>query len=412
LNAQSCGVLQYLQRNLAALMHANVRKLKILHMLIGIVFWYPIEKLYIQELGASPFGVSVNAAVFLATIMIFDVPSGVLADKWKHKYTLLLAIMLFIASCVWGGLSTTFWQYLPMNILLGGFIVLTSGTFQAMMYDSLKDTGSEAGYDRHQGQAYALFLAGLGVSSLAGGYLADWFGLPATYFITAAVMCLAVGVCLSLREPASHKRIADRKLKEHIKYSMRQVLATRLLFQLALLVTAMGIIRGSHTEYSGLLFVVLGMSTIQMGYANATKWLVSSLGQIVAPKIGRKAIRLVPVFFFASLAFSLIHSAWSLVFFYIAYAFYNIIANQAEAAVQDNTPSEIRATTLSILSFMTNALLVPLGLLFGWLASVSNIFNAYLAIAAIGSLYLISWVWGGRRTLASIWQSGQPTARR
>ena len=78
------------------------------------------------------------------------------------------------------------------------------------------------------------------------------------------------------------------------------------------------------------------------------------------------------------------------------------MVNQAEAAVQDHTPSEVRATTLSLLSFSSNVLLVPLGLLFGWIAQESNIFNAYLMIALVGVLYLVSWLVRGRHVLRTL----------
>ena len=311
-----------------------------------------------------------------------------------------------------GGISQTWVQYLPMNILIGGFVVLTSGTFQAMMYDSLVDTGHQKDYDRHQGRAYALFLTGLGLSSLAGGYLADWFSMSATYFITAATLLPAIGLALSLSEPQSHKPVADRKLREHVMVSIRLLSGNKLLMQLALLVAAMGVVRGAYVEYSGLLFVVLGMSSVAMGYAGAAKWLVSSLGQMTGPKIGRKALALTPLFFVLFLIFSLIPSNWSLIFFYIAGFLYSVIANQAEAAVQDNTPSEVRATTLSALSFASNILLVPLGLLFGWIARESSIFDAYFMIAIVGLLYLVSWFLVGRHEMKPLYASkrtGQPT---
>lgn len=377
--------------------HKNIYKLYLLNLLSGIVFWYPIEKLFLQDLGAGPFGISINAVIFLLTVIIFDVPSGVLADRWKRKYVLLLAFVCFIIACIMGGFSHTWVQYLPMNIFLGGFVVLTSGTFQAIMYDSLRDSGHEKEYDKHQGRAYALFLGGLGLSSLAGGYLADWWGLPSTYLITAVVMLSAIVVASGLGEPKSHKPVADRKLKIHVSVSVKRIFGSRVLMQLALLITAAGILRGTYNEYSGLLFIALGMTAVPMGYAGAAKWLVSSLGQIVAPRIGRRALKLTPLLFISFLIFSLMQTSWSLVFFYIAGFLYSVIANQAEAAVQDHTSSEIRATTLSVLSFTSNVLLAPLGLLFGWIAQQTNVFNAYLMIATIGVAYLLSWIVGGRQ---------------
>lgn len=393
-------------------MHKNVRLLYLLNLLCGIVFWYPIEKLFLQEIGVTPFGVTVSAAVFLMVLILFDVPSGILADKWRRKQTLQLAIVCFIGACIAGGLSQGLVQYQLANILLGGFVVLTSGTFQAIMFDSLKDSNQQNEYDKHQGRAYALFLAGLGFSSLAGGYLADWFSFRDTYFMTVGIAVIALMASCWLTEPRSHKPVADRKLKKHVILSVQRIHASQLLMQLALLIAAMGLLRGSYTEYSGLLFITLGLTAIPTGYANAGKWLVSSLGQLIAPRIGRKALRLAPAFFIIFLVFSLVHNRWSLVCFFIAGCLYSIVANQAEAAVQDITPSDIRATTLSILSFTSNILLVPLGLLFGWVAEERNTFDAYTMIGVLGLGYMVWWFIKGRFVLHSLYASRETDGRR
>jgi MFS family permease len=383
-------------------MHSNIRKLYILNLLAGIVFWYPIEKLFLLHIGVSPFGISINAIVFLIILVTFDVPAGVLADHWKRKYTLQLAFLALIVASAVGGVSHNLTEYLCMTIPLGGFVVLTQGAFQAMMYDSLEDTGHQKSYDKHQGLSYALFLAGLGISSVAGGYLSQVYGFRTAYFVTAAVMVLSFLLTSSLSEPKTHKLVADRNLKAHLQRSFKQIIASRLLLQLSLLVTAVSVLRSAQNEYAGLLFVALGMGAIPMGYGTAAKWLFSAFGQVVAPKIGRRAVQLAPVFFVAFTLFTLIHSRWSLLFFYIAGFLYSVIYNQAEAAVQDVTPSEIRATTLSVLTFASNVILVPLSVFFGLLAQHS-VFNAYFMISAVGLLYLLSWFVVGRRDLQPIY---------
>jgi len=382
-------------------MHPNIRKLYALNLLAGIVFWYPIEKLFLLHIGVSPFGISINAIVFLVILVAFDVPAGVLADHWKRKYTLQVALIALVIASVIGGLSHSLAGYLPMTIFLSGFVVLTQGTFQAMMYDSLEDTGHQASYDKHQGLSYAMFLAGLGISSVAGGYMAESYGFRTPYFTTAAVMVLAFLLACTLSEPKSHKLLADRKLKEHIHSSFKQIVATRLLLQLSLLITAVSVLRSAQNEYAALLFVALGMGAIPIGWGTAAKWLFSAAGQVIAPRVGRRALQLTPVFFITFTLFSLIHNRWSLLFFYIAGFLYSVIYNQAEAAAQDVIPSEIRATTLSVLTFASNVILVPLSLLFGWLARRS-VFNAYLLIAIVGLLYLASWLITGRKEL---WQT-------
>lgn len=383
-------------------MHSNVPKLYALNLLAGITFWSPIEKLFLLHIGVTPFGISINAIVFFVILVGFDVPAGVLADHWKRKYTLQAALVALAIASIIGGMGHTLSEYLPMTVFLGAFVVLTQGTFQAMMYDSLEDTGHQASYDKHQGLSYAAFLTGLSVSSVAGGYMAQVYGFRATYLSTAIVMVFAILTASSLSEPKSHKRLADRKLQEHVRRSFRQITATRLLLQLSLLIMAVSVLRTSQNEYSGLFFVALGMGAIPMGWAVAAISLLGSFGQVVAPKFGRPALRLTPLFFVAFTLFSLIHNRWSLVFFYFACFLYAIIYNQAESAAQDVIPSEIRATTLSVFTFASNVILVPLSLVFGWLANRS-VFNAYLMIAIFGLLYLVAWGTYGRSILKSVY---------
>jgi MFS family permease len=389
-------------------MHPNVRKLYLLNLLAGTVFWSPVEKLFLLHIGISPFGISINVIVFFIILVTLDVPAGVLADHWKRKYTLQVALVALLIASVIGGVSHNLAEYLPVPIFLGGFIVLTQGTFQAMMYDSLEDTGHQASYDKHQGLTYAAFLVGLGLSSVMGGYMAYAYGFRATYFATAAIMALSFVLACTLTEPKSHKMLADRKLKEHIQSSFRQIVATRFLLQLALLITAVRVLGNAQIEYGGLLFVALGMGAIPMGWSTAGECLFSSLGQTVAPKIGRRALQFAPLFFITFMLFSLIQNRWSLVFFYIAGFLYSVIYNQAEASAQDVIPSEIRATTLSVFSFASNVVLVPLSLVFGWIAQRS-VFNAFFVVSVVGLLYLLSWIMSGRKDLQQVF-SKQPHA--
>jgi MFS family permease len=382
----------------------NIIKLYLLNLLSGIVFWYPIEKLFLQDIHINTVGISINAIIFLIIQIVFDIPSGVLADKWNRKYVLLLAMIALTFGSLVGGVSNGLPEYLLATVLVGGFVVLTSGTFQAVMYDSLRDQDKQSEYDKHQGRAYALFLAGLSLSSFLGGYMADMFDYRATYFATAAVMTIAALITLTLKEPRAHKAVTDKKLLEHVRFSIRQIKTSQLLMQLTLLITAANILRGSQNEYAGLFFIALGLGAIPIGYATAFKWLTSAVGQLIAPKIGRSALRLVPIFFITFTLFSLIPSLWSLPLFFLASFLYAIISNQAETAIQDNTPSEIRATTLSLLSFTSNILLIPLGLLFGWIA-LQSVFNAYLMIAIVGLVYLISWLFRGRKMLSRIYKT-------
>jgi MFS family permease len=376
----------------------NITKLYLSNFLTGLVFWYATEKLFMQSIGFSSLDIAINAVVFLTITVLFDVPSGVLADKWKRKYTLLLAIICLALCHIILGASHTLPMYLLGTALYGAYVTLTYGTFQAMMYDSLAELGQEKHYDKHQGRAFALFFTGISISSLAGGYIGEFIGLRETYFYSLVPALLAAVVILSTREPKFHKENFDSKMWQHIKTSLKIIASQPLVFHLAMFMIVGGLLRSTQNEFGGLYYLGLGLSAIAMGYANAGKWIASALGQFAAHYVGRdRAFTLLPWFFIAYLVFSLITNASGIVFFMVAACLYSLVTNQAEATIQGATPSHVRATAISIISFSTNVVMIPLSLVFGWVAQNNTPFQAFQVFGAIGIAYTVIWLLFGRK---------------
>ena len=390
----------------------NIRKLYISNFLTGLVFWYAIEKLFMQSIGIDSVGIAINATVFLLITVLLDVPAGVLADKWKRKYVLMLAIASLGLSCFIFGISHSFAQYLLGNILYGLYIVLTSGTFQAITYDTLAADGREKEYDKYQGRAYGLFLVGVGVSSLAGGYIAQDIGLRQTYLYSIVPAVCNIAVLLSLREPGFHKETFDTKLWTHIKSSARVMTVQPMVLHLALFLTIAGMLRNTQNEFSGLYYIGLSLSAVAMGYLNAGKWLAGALGQFLAPYVGRKrAFAAIPWLFVTFAVFSFITNAAGIVFFLLASCLHALIANQAEAVAQGSIPSKIRATSLSLISFATNTIMMPLSLLFGWVTKHYSVFRAYQIFALVGLIYVVVWWLKGKGVVAAAHNEIEEPAR-
>ncbi|MBC7708384.1 MFS transporter [Polaromonas sp.] len=383
-------------------MHSNIKKLYASNFLTGLVFWYAVEKLFMQSIGISPFGIAINAVVFLSITVMLDVPSGVLADKWKRKYTLILAIISLGLSSFILGISNDFITYLLGTAVYALYIVLTSGTFQAMMYDSLAETGQEDQYDKHQGRSYGLFLVGVAVSSLAGGYIAQYIGLRETYLFSLVPAVINILVLFSTKEPRFHKEAFDTKFWAHIKASRRIITSQPVVFHLALFLAVGGMLRSTQNEFGGLYYLGLSLSAVAMGYVNAGKWIAGAIGQFLAPYIGRQgALTLLPWFFLTFLIFSLITNASGIIFFLLASALHSIVSNQAEATAQGLIPSGLRATTLSLISFTTNIVMIPFSLLFGFVAQHADVFRAYQIFGYVGIVYLVVWFIRGKKTASS-----------
>src|SRR5688572_26689516 len=153
----------------------NVHKLYASNLLTGLVFWYGIEKLFMQSIGISAVGVGAVTAILIIFLVLFDIPSGLLADRWSRKGMLVIsAIALGVCSFILGS-SAGLLMYTIGTLFYGLYVVGTSGTYGAIMYDTLHEEGRANLYSKINGRAYGLFLIGAGIGNIAGGFLAHHF---------------------------------------------------------------------------------------------------------------------------------------------------------------------------------------------------------------------------------------------
>lgn len=355
-----------------------------------------------QSIGIGPFLIGVNAVVFLAITVLFDMPSGMLADRWSRKYTLLLALGALVVSSIVLGTSTNFAWYICGTAIYAGYVVLSWGTFQAMMYDSLAEVHLEKQYSTYQGRAYGLFMVGVALSSAASGYISNEYGLRTLYFLSSIVSFGAFVVVATMREPRRRRQAVDTKWLQHIGMSLRFLAVRPPVLQLVVLLVAAGMLRSTQNEFAGLYYIGLGLSAVAMGYVNGAKWLIGALGQLIASRLGRyRSLVLAPLFFFLFAGFTVATGSMSVAIFLSAVMVFYIVTNQAEAALQDETPSELRATTLSAISFITNISMIPLSLLFGYVAQVYSVFVAYRVFAVVGVVYVVVWFLVSKKAITS-----------
>jgi MFS family permease len=122
-----------------------------------------------QRGGLDTFQISLLFIIWTTAGIIFEVPTGALADRYSRRG--LLAIGQIIRGC--GYLAwmmwPSFWGFALGFVGWGIGESLDSGTFQALVYDELKAEGREREYARVAGRAESLSLAvGLIAVALAG----------------------------------------------------------------------------------------------------------------------------------------------------------------------------------------------------------------------------------------------------
>jgi MFS family permease len=227
----------------------------------NLALWVPIEKLFMTDIGFDNGSVAVMAAAYAAVVPLLEVPSGILADRWSRQGVVLLAQAALIVSVVVGGLSPNVGTYIVAALFLGVFFAMQSGTFESIAYDTaLEETGQGTLFERTIGRIRFMESAGLVVSALVGGLLAELVPLRATYFLTVPFV-VAAGVALwRFREPRLHRDEDPQPLRQQIAATYRALLERGAVRPIVALLVLTALLLQAMLEFGPLWLVALAVS--------------------------------------------------------------------------------------------------------------------------------------------------------
>lgn len=132
----------------------NIRRYIAFKVLFNSRFYYPVFTILFLDFGLTVAQFSLLNAVWAATIVLAEVPSGALADIMGRKRLLVFATMTMVVEVgLIAFLPTTnpglvFWVFLVNRILSGLAEAAASGADEALAYDALKQQGNSDDWGR------------------------------------------------------------------------------------------------------------------------------------------------------------------------------------------------------------------------------------------------------------------------
>lgn len=173
----------------------------------GLIFWYAIEKLFMQSIGLGVTAIITIGLVAQASKMIFEIPSSILADRWNRRNMLILGSVIMIIASVLLPFAKTEIAYLLLVLLWTIYHAFKSGTDVAFIFDSLKNYDAKDQFQHVLSRYRSLEYAGLVVSGLAAGFIAAATNLQVPFWLTILPLMLGMLALWRLPEPpiARHK---------------------------------------------------------------------------------------------------------------------------------------------------------------------------------------------------------------
>jgi predicted MFS family arabinose efflux permease len=367
----------------------RLRPLHLATFLQGLVFWVPVEKLFLNEIGFDAASIGLMAAAYAAVVPILEVPSGILADRWSRRGVLMAANTALAVSALIGGLSHDVPTYILSALVLGVCFALSSGTIDSIIYDTvLEETGVSAAFERHLGRNRLADSAALVASALVGGVLAEIAGTRITYLLTVPVVALSIVALLRCTEPQLHRAAEPTSLRAHIGLTYHTLTRRARLLPIVTLSVLTGLILQVVLEFGPLWLVALAVPAVLYGPYWAGLVSCLGLGGLIAGRIHLDrpctATTVATLMTGSSVVLTTSGNVIVVTAAQIVLALLIVAAGiHISRLLNDAVPSTVRAGVASGVSTFTWIAFLPIALIFGLLTKDHGVHAAGWMITSI-----------------------------
>jgi predicted MFS family arabinose efflux permease len=201
---------------------SNIWKLYLFKFLISLHFFGGVLVPFFLDWGKITFfQIMLLQAIFAISILIFEIPTGAIADRWGRKNSLIIASIFLI-------ISIFIYSYKPIFIL---FIIgeifwaisnsLLSGTEEALMYDTLLELKKEKKSKKIFAKMNIYSILGIMIAAPIGSIIAKYIGLRETMIFMTIPFIFALILSFSFKEPKIGRRTEKQNYISDIKTSIK-----------------------------------------------------------------------------------------------------------------------------------------------------------------------------------------------
>lgn len=253
---------------------------------------YPVYLLLFGQRGIPLADVSLLLSIWSLSVVLLEVPSGILADYWNRKHMLVFAA-LFKGICY--GLwifSESFFLFALGFLFWGVSCSFASGSEEALLYDALKENNEEDKFDEVYGKGSFYGTVGIVAATVTGGIISEYFGINWALIISILSMIGAAYIASRLKEAnvfaKENSFEVSAKIKQFgdtLKEASRLCLKDKdILIVICISILVVGT-AGVLDEYDQLVASNYGLGLGLVGIWGAVRYMMAGIGSLIAHKI-------------------------------------------------------------------------------------------------------------------------------
>ncbi len=365
----------------------NIPKLYLMQFFSELVFFIPIMIPFFSGLGFSMREILMLEGAFAAMLVIFEIPSGYFSDRIGRKKTLIVGSLIQLLGLLIFVYSNLYFWFLVGEIIIGIGSSLTSGTTEAMAFESLVEGEKSEKYKKVQGNIFFYGRFGSLVGNVLGAMMAV-VSMRFPFHLTIITWIIWFLLNLTLIEPKEHEMEAEKW--SHFKKIFRETFLENKKLGLFIIYSSIPfgfffITFWLYQKYMEFIELPIFYFGFVIGAMNVGSALGSKYGKEIEDFLGQKlCIILLPLFAILDwILLANIKTLWAIPLLVITSSLWGLTMPLFYDYVQQIISNDRRATVLSIRSFFSRGIFFIFSPLLGTICDLWGIQNALLASAGL-----------------------------
>lgn len=369
-------------------MKKNIALIYLHTFLSTFILFYICDTLFYIERGLSSSEYISFVGIAFLVKLIFEIPFGILADKYSRKKLLLISNILFILSTVIFIYSHNYFTFLIAIIISAINNSISSGIVNSILYESLENKR-----EFNKTLFYNSFFYNISymLAMIIGGYVGQNFGLIYNYYFTILPFIIDFLILLIIKVNKPQKDNVNKNiviLKNGIKEVFKNPYLLKLIITSSVLFSGIKLMEESHPEYSA----NIGISVFIIGIYTALILVFCIIGSYIGSKINKDKYSLVlklhPILSgVCILLIGVLNNSLGIIFILLIYIFSESFDNIMISELHNNISSKSRVTVESINQFV----LAIFGFIFSMLMVIllrfMSVASMYIVIGSIIIIY-------------------------
>jgi MFS family permease len=362
------------------------------------VLIFPTYAIMMQDTGITPAGFGSLLAIWSGTMLLFEVPSGVIGDLFPRKLVLIASGVIRSAAFATWLIWPTYWGFALGFVIWSLGSSFHSGTSEAFLYES---TEHKPDFERVYGRSEAAYGIGAAAALFLGGYVAEGgYDLPLTLSVLAP-LAAALVIATGLKNTTKRAAADDMTFWRLFRSGFGTVLTVRVLGLLITMSAVLAAIPGILEEYLGVLLDESGFTLTAVGVTYGLVWLGRTVGSLLAHRLQSPSlVRLTFLPICAALVYLAGMTGSALVFaggFIVYFALFGAFDVLLGARLQREVRDDHRATVTSVASMTLEGAAIVYALTIGALAEWLGWSTAFLTSNIAGLAFALAFLARARR---------------